>query len=87
MDAGLRLESLHHRVVQVSLGGEVAVHRALADACPFGDGAECQLPPVPRVEPVGQLGARADDPVAGLGGLLPPRGAVVAAAWILGVTR
>ena len=46
-DAGFLLEPRHHRVVQVPLGGEVAVHGALADAGAFGDGAERERVPAP----------------------------------------
>ena len=83
---GVVLEARHHRVVQVPFGGEVPVDRALADAGALGDGAERQLPPVPAVEPVHQVGARGDDALTCLGGLEPARRAVVPARGSLDVS-
>ena len=64
-DAGLFLEPRHDRVVQVPFGGEVAVHRAFADAGAFGDGAERERVPVPRVELVHELRACGHDRARG----------------------
>ena len=79
-DPRLFLEALHHGVVQVSLGREVPVHGALADAGALRHGPEGQALPVPAVEAVHELGSRVDDALAGLGGLLPAPRAVVATA-------
>jgi hypothetical protein len=66
--------------VKVAFGGEVAIHRPLADACTFGHRPERQVAPVPAVEGVHEFAARGDDPLAGLAGLLGPRAVVVPAA-------
>ena len=58
-DARLLLEALHHRVVEMALGREVAVHGALTDAGAFGDGSEGELLPVPAREAVHELRAGA----------------------------
>ena len=76
---GLGLQALHDGVVQMPFGGEVAVHRPLADARAFGDGPERQVPPVPGVERVHQFAARGDDALPRLRGLLLSRAVVVAA--------
>ena len=62
--AGFFLEPRHHRVVQVPLGGEVAVHRSLADAGALRDGAERERVPLPRVELVDEGRTGGDDPLA-----------------------
>ncbi len=70
----------HDGVVQVTFGREVAIHRAFAYACAFGDGPKGQVAPTPAVEFVHQLAARGDDALPRLRRLLLTRAVVVAAS-------
>ncbi len=86
-DACLLLQALHHGVVQFSLAGKVPVDGPLADFGPFRDRADGQRAPVPGRALVGQLHARGDDALAGLGGTLAAQAAVIPAALLRWLTH
>ena len=80
-DAGVLLEAAHDRVVELPLGREVPVHRALADPGVLGDRPKRERPPVPGREPADEGGGGAEDALARLGHLPAAHRAVVAAAF------
>ena len=56
VDPGLLLQPVHHRVPEAPLVPEVAVDRALVDACLLGDAADRERAPVPDGGAVGATG-------------------------------
>ena len=80
IDAGVALESVHHRVAEGALVAEVPKDGALVHLRAFGDRADGEPLPVANRRTVQQLGRRRDDALTRLLGTFTTECAVVGAA-------